>query len=138
MKNLILTAIFICIFSLAKSQSLHGIYYSPFFQDEPLQNQQQIEPQKQTQILRATAYQADYTKIPIRVTITTYIYPVGGSYQEGNVTSYYLNNGFGGQWENCSFGASVQQCQSTFGNEMEKSFMFKANLPMIGWIYFDL
>ena len=42
------------------------------------------------------------------------------------------------QWENCMYGANVQQCQSIYGNEMEQSFMFKANLPMIGWIYFDL
>lgn len=137
MKNLILTVIFICTCNVAKSQ-LHQIYYTPFFQDTPLQNQQQTQPSKQTQILRATAYQTDYTKIPIQVTVTTYVYPVGGSYQEGNVTSYYLNNGFGGQWENCMSGVTVQQCQSIFGNEMEKSFMFKANLPMIGWIYFDL
>lgn len=31
-----------------------------------------------------------------------------------------------------------ESCQSIYGNEMELSFMFKANLPLIGWIYFDL
>ena len=36
------------------------------------------------------------------------------------------------------YGAPVQQCQSIYGNEMEQSFMFKANLPVIGWVYFDL
>lgn len=83
-------------------------------------------------------YNGNYTKIPIQVTVTTYIHPTGDTSQEVKVTSYYRSNGYGGQWENCMYGANVQQCQSIYGNEMEQSFMFKANLPMIGWIYFDL
>lgn len=135
MKKLILTAIFVCVCSFAKSQDLT---YRPFFRDSPQQNQ----TQQQTQRLRTTAYQVDnngnYIKIPIQVTATTYIYPTGNTSQEVKVISYYRSNGYGGQWENCAYGATVQQCQSIYGNEMEQSFMFKANLPMIGWVYFDL
>lgn len=136
MKKLLFVALFICAFNFAKSQN---ITYTPFFRDTP---QQQYQPQQQTQRLRTTAYQVDYngnyTKIPIQVTATTYIYPTGDTSREIKVTSYYRSNGYGGQWENCMYGATVQQCQSIYGNKMEQSFMFKANLPMIGWVYFDL
>ncbi|MBS5475195.1 MULTISPECIES: hypothetical protein [Bacteroidales] len=139
MKKFLIATIFLCACGVAKSQNLT---YTPFFRDSPRQNQQQHQPQQQSQRLRATAYQVDYngnyTKIPIQVTVTTYIHPTGDTSQEVKVTSYYRSNGYGGQWENCMYGANVQQCQSIYGNEMEQSFMFKANLPMIGWIYFDL
>lgn len=145
MKKLLITTIFLCACCAVKSQDLT---YKPFFRDTPNQNQQQYQSQQQYQTqqqiqkLRATAYQVDYngnyTKVPIQVTVTTYIYPTGNTSQEIKVTSYYRSNGYGGQWENCMYGASVQPCQSIYGNEMEQSFMFKANLPMIGWVYFDL
>ena len=139
MKKLLITTIFFCICGIAKSQNMT---YTPFFRETPRQNQQQYQPQQQTQKLRATAYQVNYngelTKIPIQITVTTYIHPTRNVSQEIKVTSYYRNNGYGGQWENCMYGAPVQQCQSIYGNEMEQSFMFKANLPMIGWVYFDL
>ncbi len=139
MKKLLFVALFICAFNCAKSQNLT---YTPFFRDTPSQNQQQYHPQQQTRKLRATAYQIDYngnyTKIPIQITVTVYIHPTGDTSQEIKVTSYYRNNGYGGQWENCMYGAPVQQCQSIYGNKMEQLFMFKANLPMIGWVYFDL
>lgn len=135
MKKFIITTVLLCVCSFAKSQDLT---YRPFFRDSPHQNQ----TQQQTQKLRTTAYHVDYngnyTKIPIQVTVTTYIHPTGNTSQEVKVTSYYRSNGYGGQWENCAYGAPVQQCQSIYGNEMEQSFMFKANLPMIGWVYFDL
>lgn len=74
MKKLLFVALFICAFNFAKSQD---ITYTPFFRDTPRQNQQQYQPQQQTQRLRATAYQIDYngnyTKIPIEVTVTTYL-----------------------------------------------------------------
>lgn len=135
MKKVLVTTVLLCICGLVKSQN---ITYTPFLRDSPHQNQ----PQQQTQRLRTTAYHVDYngdyTKIPIQVTATTYIHPTGNTSQEVKVTSYYRSNGYGGQWENCMYGAPVQQCQSIYGNEMEQSFMFKANLPMIGWVYFDL
>ena len=133
MKKLLFTVLFICACGFAKSQN---ITYTPFIQGEAQHTQQQ------TQRLRATAYQVDnngnYIKIPIQVTETTYIHPTGNTSQEIKVTSYYHNDGYGGRWENCIYGATVQQCRPIFGDEMEQSFMFKANLPMIGWIYFDL
>lgn len=135
MKTLFLTCIFICACGFVKSQNLT---YTPFFRDSPRQSQ----PQQQSQRLRTTAYNIDYNgnyiKIPIQVTVTTYIYPTGNTSQEIKVTSYYCSNGYGGGWKNCIYGAPVQQCQSIYGNEMEQSFMFKADLPMIGWVYFDL
>ena len=135
MRKFIVTTVLLCICGLVKSQN---ITYTPFFRDSPHQSQ----PQQQTQRLRATAYQVDnngnYIKIPIQVTETTYIHPTGNTSQEIKVTSYYHNDGYGGRWENCIYGATVQQCRPIFGNEMEQSFMFKANLLRIGWIYFDL
>ncbi len=139
MKKLLITIILLCVCSFAKSQD---ITYRPFFRDTPRQNRQQYQPQQQTQRFRATAYHVNYngnyTKIPIQVTATTYAHPTGNTSQKVKVTSYYRSNGYGGQWENCAYGAPVQQCQSIYGNEIEQSFMFKANLPMIGWVYFDL
>lgn len=133
MKKLFFTAFFICICSVICAQT-----YTPFFRDSPNQTQQQQHAQK----YRATAYQIDYNgnyiKIPIQVTVTTYTHPTGDYSQEIQVTAFYRSNGYGGQWENCMYGAPVQKCQSIYGNELEQSFMFKANLPMIGWIYFDL
>lgn len=140
MKKFLITIIFLCVCCFAKSQD---ITYTPFFRDAPRQNRQQYQPQQQTQRLRTTAYHVDnngnYVKIPIQVTVTNYVYPTGYTSQEVKVTSCYQDTGFGGQWENCVYGAPVQQCQSFSGDEMEQSFMFKANLPMIiGWAYFDL
>lgn len=135
MKKLFFTVFFICICSIICAQN---ITYTPFFRDSPNQAQQQ----KQTQKYRTTAYHVDYNgnyiKIPIQVTVTTYIHPTGDRSQEIKVTAFYRSNGYGGQWENCMYGVPVQKCQPIYGNEMEQSFMFKANLPMIGWIYFDL
>ncbi|WP_302605621.1 hypothetical protein [uncultured Alistipes sp.] len=137
MKKLLFVAFFICAFNFANSQN---ITYTPFIRGDTDQSQHQTR--QQTQKLRATAYQVDYngnyTKIPIQVTVTTYFHPTGDTSQEVKVTSYYRSNGYGGQWENCMYGAQVQQCQSMLGNGLEQSFMFKANLPMIGWVYFDL
>lgn len=139
MKKLFFTTLFICVCNFIHAQN---ITYTPFFRDAPNQNQQQYRPQQQNQILRSTAYQTDYNgnyiKIPIQVTVITYIHPTGDINQEVKVTSYYQSNAYGGQWMKCGYGASIQKCQSIYGNKMEKSFMFKANLPMIGWIYFDL
>lgn len=139
MKRLLITTTFLCICGIVKSQD---ITYTPFFRDSSRQNRQQYQPQQQTQKLRTTAYQVDYNgcyiKIPIQVTVTVYIYPTGDTRQDVKVMSYYRSNGYGGQWVNCMYGANVQQRQSIYGNEMEQSFMFKPNLPMIGWVYFDL
>lgn len=154
MKKLFLFLAFACC---GYSVSAQDMTYRPFFRESTptptYQSQsgynnnaprqyQQNQPQQQSQKLRATAYQldseGDYIKIPIQVTVTTYIYPTGDSRQEAKVTSYYRNNGYGGQWKNCTYGVALQECQSVYGNEMEQSFMFKANLPLIGWIYFDL
>ena len=88
MKKFLITTIFLCVYGVAKSQNLT---YTPFFRDTPRQNQQQYQPQQQTQRLRTTAYQVDYngnyTKIPIQVTVTTYIHPTGDTSQEVLVTS---------------------------------------------------
>lgn len=139
MKSIIFSVFFICICSCVNAQD---VTYTPFFRDTPSQYQQQYQPQRQSQTLRATAYQVDYngnyTKIPIKITVTTYIYPTGNTRQEAKVVSYYRDNGYGGQWENCMYKTPIQQCQSIYGNKMEQSFMYKANLPMIGWVYFDL
>ena len=133
MKKLFFITFFSCICGIICAQT-----YTPFFRDSPNQTQQQ----EQTQEYRATAYQMDYNgnyiKIPIQVTVTTYTYPTGNCSQEIKVTAFYRSNGYGGQWENCMYGVPIQKCQSIYGNNMEQSFMFKANLPMIGWIYFDL
>lgn len=153
MKKLFLFLAFACCGYCVSAQDLT---YRPFFREStpkptdqsqwgynnnaPRQYQQN-QPQQQSQKLRATAYQlnseGDYIKIPIQVTITTYIHPTGNS-GEAKITSYYRNSGYGGQWETCMYGVALQECQSVYGNEMEQSFMFKANLPLIGWIYFDL
>lgn len=152
MKSLFLFLAFVCGGFCVSAQDLT---YRPFFREstptpmpQPQQNYYQPPQQKrrqtevESQIGRVTAYQTDqngdFIKIPLKITITTYTYPTGDIRQEVKVTSYYSNNGYGGQWENCMYGAPIQKCQSVYGNEMEQSFMFKANVPMIGWVYFDL
>ena len=138
MKTLFITVIFLCVCSVAKSQN---IYYTPFIEGTPHQ------PQQRTQKIRSTAYHVDnngkYIKLPIQVTVTTYIHPAGNTTQEIKVTSYYRDTGLGGQWENIPYsGVPVQQCQSILGDQMEQSFMFKVQLYLIdlcgGWFYFDL
>lgn len=151
MKKLFLFLAFACCGYFVSAQDMT---YRPFSREStptpmPQHQQNYYQPQPQqrktrgeNQTGRTTAYQTDqngdYVKIPIKITVTTYTYPTGDIRQEVNVTSYYRNNGYGGQWENCMYGAPIQKCQSVYGNEMEKSFMFKANVPMIGWVYFDL
>lgn len=150
MKSLFLFLAFVCGGYCVSAQDLT---YRPFFREStptPQPQQDYYQPRQQerrqteveSQTGRVTAYQTDqngdFIKIPIKITITTYTYPTGDMRQEVKVTSYYRNNGYGGQWENCMYGAAIQKCQSIYGNEMEKSFMFKSNVPMIGWIYFDL
>lgn len=151
MKTFFLFLAFVCGGYCVSAQDMT---YRPFFREStptPMpQPQQNYQPRQQerrqteveSQIGRVTAYQTDqngdFIKIPLKITITTYTYPTGDIRQEVNVTSYHRNNGYGGQWENCMYGAPIQKCQSVYGNEMEQSFMFKANVPMIGWVYFDL
>ncbi|MCH5329484.1 MAG: hypothetical protein J1E04_00870 [Alistipes sp.] len=145
MKKLIFTVLFLLVCHISKAQ------YTPFFRDDVRRPQSYGQsydqnyggrPQTQTQNLRTTAYQVDYnnnyTKIPIIVTITTHIWPITGDRSQNmKVTSYYHNT-FGGQWQNCMDGGLVQKCNSTYGNKMEQSFMYKANIPLIGLVYFDL
>lgn len=152
MKTFFLFLTFVCGGYCVSAQDMT---YRPFFREstptpipQPQQNyyqprqQERRQTEVESQIGRVTAYQTDqngdFIKIPLKITITTYTYPTGDIRQEVNVTSYYRNNGYGGQWENCMYGAPIQKCQSVYGNEMEQSFMFKANVPMIGWVYFDL
>lgn len=147
MKKILLTIIFMCSYCIAKSQ----MTYTPLFRDDvrsQQQYQQQSQPQyrnetqTQRQNIRTTAYyidnNGDYIKIPIIVTITTYIHPTGNSSQVAKVTSYYSSFGIGGRWENLAYdGAEVKKNNPIVGG-LEQSFMYNAYLPMAGIVYFDL
>lgn len=97
-------------------------------------------PQESSQTYRATAYyesQGEYVKLPIQVTVTTVEY-YGGRDQMVQVSAYYTNYGYGGNWTSCQ--ARVQQCQHGYwnsNNRLEQSFMYKACIGMT-WVYFDL
>ena len=135
MKKLLLTFMFLLAYGIANCQD---ITYTPFFRDGSGQTQ------TQNQRVRTTAYYTDYNnnlhKLPIIVTITTYQYATGNSRSEAKVTSYYQNSGHMSSWQSCEhmYGTQVKECNPRFGKELEKSFMYKADIPIIGTIYFDL
>lgn len=134
MKKLFCLTFFICVFqiSFAQDYSDGGITYIPVYGEQPAEN---------NQILRTTAYAIDfngnYVKVPIKVSVTTTNYSVGSAHQRSNVIAYYQNNGWSGEWVRCYSGGAVSKCSAYGGNELERSFMYKAHIS-IGWIYFDL
>lgn len=145
MKRILLIVSFAFVSIVANAQ----IVYQPFIPNEsrsrtqgtdnPVYQSYEQARTAQTQTMRATAYaidsDGDYVKVPIQITATTYSY--GGRTME--VTSYYGEKGWGDRgWIKCAYAASIKKCDTIWGNEMDKRFMYKANIPHVGWVYFDL
>lgn len=145
MKRILLIVSFAFVSIIANAQ----IVYQPFIPndsrsrtqgtDNPVYQSYEQTRTAQTQTMRATAYaidsDGDYVKVPIQITATTYSY--GGRTME--VTSYYGERGWGNrEWIKCAYAASIKKCDTIWGNEMDKRFMYKANIPYVGWVYFDL